>query len=67
MPGFDNSGPMGQGPLTGRGLGKCSPKNKKVENIEVQEDFPGRRGMGRGPGRGLANRFGRNRGSGKMQ
>ena len=23
MPGFDRSGPQGQGPLTGRGLGPC--------------------------------------------
>jgi len=23
MPGFDQTGPMGQGPMTGRGLGPC--------------------------------------------
>jgi hypothetical protein len=25
MPGFDGTGPMGAGPMTGRGLGYCSP------------------------------------------
>ncbi|WP_457571626.1 DUF5320 domain-containing protein [Desulfovulcanus sp.] len=53
MPGFDGTGPMGQGPMTGRGLGRCT-------------GFAGgggfRRGfglgMGRGFGRGLGRRFG---------
>jgi hypothetical protein len=25
MPGFDGSGPRGQGPMTGRGMGYCNP------------------------------------------
>ncbi len=42
MPGFDRTGPMGAGPMTGRGMGYCNA-------------YPGARsgfGMGRGPGRG---------------
>jgi hypothetical protein len=39
MPGMDGTGPLGQGPLTGRGLGPCGA------------GF--RRGFGRGMGRGL--------------
>ena len=38
MPGFDRTGPMGYGPMTGRGLGPCG------------RGF--RRGAGRGFGRG---------------
>lgn len=63
MPGFDRTGPTGQGSQTGRGLGKCNPKNKDVDN-EIQKNFTfGRgRGLGRGLGRRKANgnRLGRN-------
>lgn len=50
MPRFDGTGPLGQGPRTGRGFGYCSPgpTGKKP-----------RRGLGRGPGRGLGRGFGR--------
>ncbi len=42
MPGRNNNGPMGQGPMTGRGLGTCN-------NGEVTTTRPGRGlGMGRG-------------------
>jgi hypothetical protein len=49
MPGFNGTGPMGQGPMTGRGLGPCG----------------GGMAWGRGCGRGWGARFfgyGRNRG-----
>lgn len=39
MPGMDKTGPLGQGPLTGRGLGPCGAG--------------ARRGFGRGMGRGF--------------
>ncbi len=45
MPGMDGTGPLGQGPLTGRGLGPCGA------------GF--RRGFGRGMGRGICRGFGR--------
>ncbi len=32
MPGFDRTGPVGQGPKTGRGLGKCNPENQGTTN-----------------------------------
>ncbi len=60
MPGRDRKGPMGEGPMTGRGAGNC-----------VDQDSPGSAnpelrgyGMGRGLGRGMAYRgnFGRGRG-----
>ena len=42
MPGFDGTGPAGQGTMTGRGLGPCGCGM--------------RRGFGRGFGRGLGYR-----------
>ncbi|HDR73327.1 MAG TPA: hypothetical protein ENN85_05410 [Methanoculleus sp.] len=27
MPGYDGTGPRGQGPMTGRGMGYCNPAN----------------------------------------
>lgn len=44
MPGFDGTGPMGRGPLTGRGLGPCG------------RGFG--RGFRGGFGRGFGRRFG---------
>ena len=55
MPGGDKTGPQGEGPLTGRGLGPCNEsdesdkKKKKTKNLGRGL---GRRGRGRGRGRG---------------
>ncbi len=46
MPGRDGTGPMGRGPLTGRGLGFCRVSRPA-----------GRLGMGIGFRRGLGNSF----------
>lgn len=43
MPGFDATGPTGQGPRTGRGLGRCGGTGQAQ----------GQGGMGRGGGRGF--------------
>lgn len=72
MPGEDRTGPLGQGPRTGRGLGRCKdPSDKDQPNTSVPADGsqdlepqPGRgrgrgRGLGRGPGRGGGRGFGR--------
>ena len=61
MPGFDRSGPMGQGPMTGGRRGVC------VSGTGYDRDHYGRgfsRGFGRGRGcrggrRGLGGNFGR--------
>ena len=47
MPGFDGTGPRGQGPVTGRGMGPCCPQG--------QRRAFGRGGMGRGFGRRFAD------------
>lgn len=51
MPGFDGTGPLGQGSATGRGLGVCGYGR-------------GVRGFGRGFGRGLGRGYGRGLGRG---
>ncbi|KAA0257052.1 hypothetical protein FHQ18_10815 [Deferribacter autotrophicus] len=69
MPGFDRTGPIGEGPRTGRGLGRC---NGNVENREnTNAEYPVRRrlrdgschnGRGQGLGRGYGRGFGCRRG-----
>jgi hypothetical protein len=46
MPGFDRSGPMGAGPMTGGRRGLCSPANTGYDTR-----FGGMFGFGRGMGR----------------
>ncbi len=74
MPGFDRTGPEGEGPMTGRKLGRCTNygKGRQGLNDDQADDnenlAPGRgagRGLGRrggGPGRGAGQ--GRGRGTG---
>ena len=52
MPGLDKTGPMGQGPLTGRGMGPCG----SGRGMGTRMGF----GRGRGCGRGLGRYFGWN-------
>lgn len=64
MPGFDRTGPQGQGAMSGRRLGKCTAKKSdstKEDDQRFSEERPGR-GMafgrrGRGRGFGRRNRF----------
>ena len=65
MPGLNKTGPMGQGPMTGRKMGQCAgfgakSKNSAGEKSEdatdiLTENFRGR-GMGLGRGRGQGKR-----------
>lgn len=52
MPGLNGTGPMGQGPATGRGFGYC------VNEYPVFAGRGGGRGMGRGRGMGFGRGFG---------
>jgi len=57
MPGFNGTGPMGGGPMTGRGLGYCNPTGSQMRPVAGRGMGMGfRRGLGGGMGRG----FGRN-------
>lgn len=56
MPGFDGTGPNGQGSMTGGGRGRCVTG----VDTDAEERFGfGRRSGGRGMGLGRGLRFGR--------
>jgi len=69
MPGLDQSGPAGRGPMTGRRMGRCTnfganSSKKRVDSEtadpEASNDFVRGQGLGRGfrwAGRGNRNRF----------
>ncbi|MBP7102649.1 MAG: DUF5320 domain-containing protein [Bacteroidales bacterium] len=54
MPGLNLTGPMGQGPMTGRGLGRCADAKRQVDVTKQdpidEQDAPivGTRGFGMG-------------------
>ncbi len=60
MPGMNGTGPMGQGPMTGGGFGKCGTGTASGNNPLLGI---GRGGAPRGCGRGLG--FGSGRGMGR--
>jgi len=51
MPGRNQTGPNGMGPLTGRGLGNCS--GDRINNMGRGYNRFGGNGRGRGRGRGV--------------
>jgi hypothetical protein len=73
MPGLNQAGPMGQGPMTGRRMGRCTNcganlrNQNNTENEDSNKPDPdqmavrgwgmGGRGRGRGRGIGQQNRF----------
>ncbi len=66
MPGLNQTGPMGQGPKTGRGMGRCNPDNmgKTDDEISQIKDSSQEPGQGMGRGLGLGRGFGLGRGQG---
>jgi len=64
MPQGDRTGPQGQGPKSGRGMGKCGPKDG-TPAPQGQGGMGAGRGQGRGSGRGAARGKSRGRGSGQ--
>jgi len=64
MPGFDRSGPMGMGPMTGGARGRCNPSGRTIRREGYMQGFAGRgdrnqglgrrRGFGRGTSRNQA-------------
>lgn len=55
MPGLDKSGPMGQGSMTGRGLGMCNDISAQTTEFQAGygRGLACRRGFGAGRGRGF--------------
>ena len=56
MPGLNRKGPQGEGPMTGRRMGRCNPDNRGKSDDEISQSqnnsFQPGQGMGRGMGRG---------------
>jgi hypothetical protein len=52
MPGLNQTGPMGQGSMTGRKMGKCTNFGAKNQQSTTENTPANGRGMGRGLGRG---------------
>lgn len=74
MPGYDGTGPSGQGGRTGRGVGRCPPAEtiateEGAVTAGVQENLPfaaaDQTGMGRGFGMGRGRGCGRGAGMGR--
>ncbi|HPI24378.1 MAG TPA: DUF5320 domain-containing protein [Candidatus Paceibacterota bacterium] len=55
MPRFDGTGPNGQGPMTGRGLGPCADGRPRVGWRRYFRGFGRRFGLGGGFGRDYSN------------
>jgi hypothetical protein len=53
MPGYDKTGPMGSGPMTGGARGFCNPANAAGRGMAYG------RGFRNGSGMGMGRRFGR--------
>lgn len=65
MPGGDGTGPMGQGPFSGRGLGNCLAYGiPAIAGAVAAFGFGRRRGFGRGFGRSMGAGFARGFGFG---
>ena len=67
MPGFDRSGPVGAGPLTGGGRGRCNPASAGSvpppatgygRGLALRRGFRGGNGRGMGAGRGYGRGYG---------
>jgi len=66
MPGGDRTGPMGAGPMTGRGAGYCAGYNMPgYMNPVWGNNYARGGGFGRGFGRGFGMGYGRGRGFGR--
>ncbi len=68
MPGFNQTGPLGQGPMTGRRMGRCTNfgenlKNSSTPDENLPNDLPA--GFGYGRGRGFGRGMGMGRGFGR--
>ncbi len=65
MPGLDRTGPLGEGPRTGRGTGRCGTGQGTRPRRGGGPGRGGGRGIGRGPGQGNFAGRGRTRGGRK--
>jgi hypothetical protein len=64
MPRGDRTGPQGQGPMTGRGRGKCNP-NDRASTPREQAGMGSGRKADRNRGQGSGRRAGRGQAKGR--
>lgn len=62
MPGFDRTGPEGQGPRTGRAMGKCNPEKENTSVDTNIENFGRGRWFARRLNLGFGRKYGRGQG-----
>lgn len=69
MPGMNRRGPEGEGPMSGRGRGRCNPVNRESNNSDAPAaggmNAPFRQGAGRGMGQGAGKGMGQGQGQGE--
>jgi len=66
MPKRDGTGPKGQGSKTGRGQGRCNPKNQ-TSVPPGQGGMESGRGAGKGRGQGKGRNAGQDQGKGRSR
>jgi len=66
MPQGDRTGPQGQGPMTGRGMGECGSKGGNSAQ-QGQGGMRTGRGQGQGAGRGAGRGQGKGKGAGQSR
>lgn len=67
MPGFNQTGPFGQGPMTGRKMGRCTNFGSKLRNNDkADEGFSNEmdKNISTAQGNGFRHGFGNGRGRG---
>lgn len=68
MPGLNRTGPLGEGPMTGKKQGRCKPNQKKETRETEATSRTGRRlGVGKGRMRGRKKGIGMGQARGKRQ
>jgi hypothetical protein len=65
MPGLNRRGPQGEGPMTGRRMGRCIPENKGKTDEEILQSGDSAFHQGQATGRGLGYGHGRGLGFGR--
>jgi hypothetical protein len=70
MPGFDGTGPLGEGPVTGGGFGYCGARRRPRNALRgrpIYRRFGAGGGFGFGRGRGVSRGFGLSYGDWRLQ
>ncbi|MFA6334922.1 MAG: DUF5320 domain-containing protein [Bacteroidales bacterium] len=67
MPRLNGRGPNGEGPMTGRNMGRCNPDNKGLSEEEILKNSTSssQKGMGLRRGAGAKNGLGKGLGQGR--